>query len=97
MTTVHIALTEPSTQPVPKSIPKDAETVTTSGTDTDVAGIAGQIGDIWVLTCTGGNVYVAFGDNPTAGVDQLGYLMLDGETREFAVTIANEECSVKDA
>jgi hypothetical protein len=39
-------------------------------------------GLFWSVTASGGNVWVLFGSNPTA-VAESGYLILDGQTREF--------------
>jgi hypothetical protein len=73
----------------------EADTVTSSGTSTQ-ATPTGQPGQVWTVSVSGGNVYLKFGANPTAAAD-AGWLMLDGETREWGVSVADELVAVKDA
>lgn len=103
MSTVHVTLNNvqgraltSSTMPVVDSQPVDAATATSSASSAEVAGIVGAAGKFWQITVTGGNVWVAFGTNPTA-VSGAGHLILDGETRDFAVTAEGEEIAIKDA
>ena len=104
MATVHIttnsvqgrALTG-ATMPVIDSIPLDSVTATSSGTDADIAGIVGVVGCFWEVVVTGGNVYVAFGTNPDAGVDPGRHLVLDGERFNAVCLATGEEISIKDA
>lgn len=103
MATVHVTMNNVqgraitgSTMPVVDSQPTDAATATSSGTSAEVAGIVGAAGKFWQIAVTGGNVWVAFGSNPTAG-SGAGHLILDGQTRDFAVTADGEEVAIKDA
>lgn len=49
----------------------------------------------WIITASGGNVWVTFGSNPTA-VAGTTYLIVDGTTRDFAAS-AGQKCAVIDA
>lgn len=103
MATVHVVLTgvqgrvsTGAVMPVCNSQPIAVNTMTSSGTSAE-SGIAGaEVGNFWNVTATGGNVYVKAGGNPTAATEN-GYLVLDGQTRDFAVTVAGEELAVVDA
>lgn len=102
MATVHVTMNNVQGRsitgafpPVVDSQPTDAATATSSATSAEIAGIVGAIGQFWQVTVTGGNVWIAFGTNPAAGSGS-GHLVLDGETREFAVTAAGEEIAIKD-
>ena len=103
MATVHVTMNNVqgraitgSTMPVVDSQPTDAATATSSASSAEVAGIVGAIGQFWQVTVSGGDVWVAFGTNPTAASGS-GHLVLDGETRDFAVTAVGEEIAIKDA
>jgi hypothetical protein len=103
MATVHVtmnyvqarALTG-ATLEVAQSVPEDAATVTSSGSSAEVGGIVGVLNGVWTVTAIGGDVWVAFGTNPTAGADS-GHLIPAGSTRDFGVTAAGEEIAIKDA
>lgn len=104
MATVHITLNavqavslNGQTIPVVSGVPIDSISTTSSGTDTDVAGILGVKGAIWEVVVTGGNVYVAFGSNPDAGADPGRHLVLDGERFNALCAAEGEEISIKDA
>ena len=105
MATVHVVLAGASgrsstgaTMPVPNSVPTGVDTMTSSASSAQANFNAGASwkGLFWSITATGGNVYVAFGANPTAAAEG-GWLVLDGQTREFAVSAASEKCAIKDA
>ena len=106
MATVHIVLAGASgrsstgaTMPVMNSVETDADTMTSSVTSAKsaiTAPASAWAGLFWSVTASGGNVYVKFGDDPTAVTDD-GWLVLDGQTREFAVSAASEQCAIKDA
>ena len=103
MATVHVVLCKVQGRnrrtilPVPDSVPLGAKTATSSGSSAEVdVGVKGQPGQFWSVTVTGGNIYARFGANPTAVTDE-GWLILDGQTREFAVCAAGEEIAIKDA
>lgn len=65
----------------------ESATLTSSGTSSTIGFEAaghGSNGGAWIITVTGGSVYVKFGptnDNPTATNQDI--LILDGQTREF--------------
>jgi len=105
MATVHVVLAGASgrsatgaTMPVPNSVPTGVDTMTSSASSAQANFNAGSRweGLFWSITATGGNVYVAFGSDPTAVTDE-GWLILDGQTREFAVSAASETVAIKDA
>ena len=77
-----------------------AETITTSGTPqqtTNVAAPTGGYEEFVQVTVSGGNVYLEFGDNPTAAAASAdAVLVLDGQTRDFALG-RGEKVSVIDA
>jgi hypothetical protein len=83
--------------PVPDSVPIGSDTFSTSGTSTQSASLeAPDTFSFWSVTATGGNVYVAFGDDPVAAAD-FGWLILDGQTRDFGACEAGEKIAVKSA
>jgi hypothetical protein len=86
--------------PVPAATPFAAEEITTSETSQQSgvynAGVYGSYGSYWVLTVTGGNVWVKFGSDPTAAAGDQ-WLILDGQTREFAVDAEGQKLAVIDA
>jgi len=106
MATVHVVLSvvqrralTGATMPVPDSVPAFAETLTSTGTSAQGA-IQGSPGQFWSVTAQGGKIWVAFGASPTAAVaaaGQGGWLVLDGQTRDFAVSAAAEKYAIKDA
>jgi len=88
-----------ATMPVVNSVPVDADTLTSGASSAQAdfsAPATGWETLFWSVTVTGGNVYVRFGANPTA-VTEEGWLVLDGQTREFAVSAASEKIAIKDA
>jgi hypothetical protein len=104
MATVHIALCNvtanarivTSTMPVPESVTAASDTMTSSGTSQQSSAVASRVGQFWSVTVAGGDVFVLFGADPTA-VSDAGFLVLDGQTREFSVTAAGEKVAIKDA
>jgi len=106
MATVHVVLAQASgrsstgaTQPVIDSVPVNADTLTSSASSAKIdfaAPASGWQGLFWSITASGGNVYARFGSDPTAVTDE-GWLILDGQTREFAVSAASETVAIKDA
>ena len=97
MATVHVTVNDAYIRnPVIASQPADVATATSTGTSAEVTGVVGLATKIWQLTVTGGNIWVAFGSNPTA-VSGAGHLILDGETREFSCAYDGEEVAIKDA
>ena len=102
MATVHVTLTSVSalaarglTMPVANSVEVGADTVTSSATSAQSA-LTGQPGLFWTVLPLDGNVWVKFGDNPTAASDS-GYLLVAGQPRDFGVTAPSELVAIKDA
>lgn len=106
MATVHVVLAQASgrsstgaTQPVINSVEYAADTMEPSATSAQSAAVAPASGWenlFWSITASGGNVYAQFGSDPTA-MAKTGWLILDGQTREFAVSAARETVAIKDA
>ena len=86
--------------PVISAVPIDTDLITSSGTSqqSDFASPAdtGE-GMYWVLTVTGGAVRAKFGADPTAAAAEGGgWLILDGQTREFAA-VPGQKVAIIDA
>lgn len=105
MATVHVVLAGASgrsstgaTQPALNSVESGAQTMTSSASSTQstVVGPTDPSGMFWEVTVTGGNVFGKFGANPTAASGS-GVLLLDGQTRNFAVSGPSEKFAIKDA
>jgi formylmethanofuran dehydrogenase subunit C len=58
--------------------------------------LTGQLGQFWSVTTSGGDIMVKAGSNPTAVATDGGWLIADGQTREFAVSAANEKIALID-
>ncbi|MGB3830908.1 MAG: hypothetical protein WA975_03480 [Mesorhizobium sp.] len=86
--------------PVPAATPFAAEKITTSGTSQKSTigstGVYGAFGSYWILTASGGDMWVKFGTDPTAAAGSQ-WLILDGQTREFAVDADAQKVAVIDA
>ena len=84
--------------PVPSATALDAESITTSGSSqqSTLSTSGATYGAFWVLTASGGNVWVKFGANPTAAAGDE-WLILDGQTREFGVDGYTQKVAVIDA
>lgn len=102
MATVHVTLGRVSaraetgsTLPLLSSTPRTAETLVSAAASASGALVA-QAGEIWSITVTGGNVFGAFGSAPVAA-SGAGRLLLDGQTRDFAVAAAGEKFAVINA
>lgn len=104
MATVHIVLARVKARnrngaamPVLDSIPQAVDTMTSSGTSAQSSAVSTEAeSQFWSVTAADGNVYVCFGANPTAAADS-GWLIADGQTREFAACSVGEKIAVKDA
>ena len=84
------------TLPVPLSVPKGAQALTTSGSSAQSSiTTSASLSDIWILTASGGNIWVKFGTNPTAAVGG-DWLILNGQTREIGVTVDGEKLAAID-
>jgi hypothetical protein len=102
MASVHVVVASANTRaktgatlPLPSSVPAAADTVTTSAASTQ-SSAAASAGDIWSVTARNGDVFVKFGANPTAAADD-GWLILQGQTREFGATADGEKIALIDA
>jgi hypothetical protein len=84
--------------PVPSAVALASAEITTSGTSQQTAFSTdgSTFGAFWVITATGGNVWVKFGANPTAAAGDQ-WLILDGQTRDFAVDAYAQKLAVIDA
>jgi len=98
---VRLAFPGPPGVPVGKSIPLLAESKTSSGTSSAGSTAIGpdtNFSDLyWLITVSGGNVWMKFGADPTAAAGS-DHLILDGaQDVAYAVSIATEKFAVIDA
>lgn len=111
MATVHICIAQvtgrsvnAASMPVPASQPIAVDTMTSSATSTvstatTVAGLIDKTA-FWSVTASGGKIWAKFGQptpTPPVAVADDGWLILDGQTREFAVGAPGEVIAIKDA
>lgn len=102
MATVHVVLSRVrsrgdtgGTLPVLESVPSGVDTVTSSGTSALSSLTAGDA-DVWNVTASGGAVWLKFGPGtPVAAADD-GWLLLDGQSRDFAASTDAEKLAIKD-
>ncbi|KAA3504602.1 hypothetical protein DXM27_05150 [Rhizobium rhizogenes] len=82
--------------PVPDANAAASAAVTSSASSQTASVTAPSDGKqyYWIITASGGNVWVTFGSNPTA-VAGTTYLIVDGTTRDFAASAA-QKCAVID-
>ncbi len=87
----------PVNRSVPNSLPTSASSITTSGTSQQSSNSvqAADDNEYWVITVSGGDVWVKFGASPTAAAGD-DWLINDGQTREFKA-LAGDKMAVKDA
>ena len=87
-------------QPVADAVPLSAEAITSSGTSaqgsTAIAPATWRPNLYWLITVSGGNVWVKFGTNPTAASGD-DHLILDGQIDTYAVTEGSQKIAVIDA
>lgn len=103
MATVHITLNRVAgparanpIMPVIESVEIAADTMTSSASSAQSSAVATAEPDAyWQITASGGDVFVKFGSNPTAASDS-GHLIIDGTTRDFAVSATGEKVAVVD-
>lgn len=106
MATVHVVLANVGSRgdtgaalPVFDSAPVGVDTVTSSASSAaaSVTASGPGRGEVWHITPSGGDVWVNFGaGTPVAGAD-AGWLVLDGQPMDFAVSVAGEKVAIKDA
>lgn len=94
MATVEVAFLSPATGEIDSGYPSSVEVITSSASNQVSAGAAG-VGEVCVVTASGGNVYVAFAAAPVATSGKR-RLVLDGQTRTFQVQ-ALHKAAVVDA
>lgn len=84
--------------PVPSATALASTSVTTSGTSqqADITSSGASYGAFWVLTASGGDVWVKFGSDPTAAAGDE-WLIVDGQTRDFAIDAYSQKVAVIDA
>lgn len=87
----------PVNKSVPNSTPTTAETITTSGASQQSSNSvqAADDNEYWVISVSGGDVWVKFGSSPTAAAGDE-WLINDGQTREFKA-LAGDKMAVIDA
>jgi hypothetical protein len=85
MALVQIAFTSASGLPIVQAIPEPAtQFINSTATSTATTGASGN-GGVCTVTVTGNDVWVAFGASPVAAPNTH-WLVLAGQTRDFAVT-----------
>jgi hypothetical protein len=69
---------------VPNTAPTAAEVITTSGTSQQSSNSvpAADDNEYWIITVSGGDLWVKFGADPTAAAGDE-WLVTDGQTREW--------------
>lgn len=103
MATLHVVLARVSsradtgmTLPTPESVEVDSDTVTPSGTSA-VSSLTAADQDVWIVTAMGGNAWLKFGPDTPVAVSDDGWLIIDGQTRDFAASAAAEKLAYKTA
>lgn len=81
--------------PVNSPIPHASETITSAATNTQGAATA-RSGDYATVDAEGGNVYVAFGQNPDATAEPR-YRVQAGQVRDFGPMSDGDKVAVADA
>lgn len=95
MATVHVSLGRVgaraetgATLPILYSVPRAAQTLTSSAVST-AATLVAEEGEVWTVSVTGGDVLAHFDADPEAGPNS-GYLLLAGQPRDLAASVAGE-------
>lgn len=106
MATVHVVLANVGARgdtgaalPVFDAAPIAVDTLTSSGTSqlSEITATGPRRGEVWHITPMGGSVWVNIGaGTPVAGAE-AGWLVLDGQPMDFAVSVAGEKVAIKDA
>lgn len=101
MATVHVARSSAkgpaltgAAMPVPDSVLLADGSADTTGAFVAIAGLTANRGEYWTVTVTGGAAMVRFGANPAAGA-AASWKLLDGQTRDFAVSGKAEKVAIK--
>lgn len=102
MATIHVELSTVSarartgaTLPIPNSVEIDSDTVTSSGSSA-VSTLTGGLGQVWTVTALDGPVWLKFGTGTPIAAAEDGRLLLEGDSRDYAVTTASEKLAIKD-
>lgn len=97
MATLHIVLARVagraqtgSTLPIPGSVPAGSDTVTPSGASA-VSSLEAADRDVWTVTAMGGSAWLKFGTGTPVAASDNGWLIIDGQTRDFAAGVAGEK------
>lgn len=100
--TVHVTLAvvqdravTGSTLPVPPAAERTAETLTSSA-GSAVGTLVSNEGEVWIVTVSGGNVWVKYGSGTPTAASGSGYLLLAGSTQAFGAD-AGQKMAIKDA
>lgn len=102
MATVRIVIAErsmaPSVPPIePAEIISSAQiTSSASSQDSTLTAEYGP-GRFWSITASGGKVSVGFGKTSAAALATTGWMIADGQTREFLISPNTLKCAVIDA
>lgn len=103
MATLHVVLARVvsradtgMTLPVLESVEVDAETVTPTGTST-LSSLTASDKDVWNITAFGGDYWLKFGTGTPEAESGAGYLILSGQTRDFAASTDSEKLAHKTA
>jgi len=107
MATVHVAIGYSKGRgvggaqlPVKSSIISRSIEVTSTASSADVGLTATQdeinSGALWFITVTGGDIYVAAGEDPTAAATSA-HRVLSESSIELAINTAGETLAIKDA
>ncbi|MDO8800040.1 hypothetical protein [Phenylobacterium sp.] len=83
-------------RPVHDSVPIASDEMTASGTSAKSTIVTTDTAAFWSVTVTGGNILAKFGSDPTAAAGE-GWLLLDGQTRDFGVSAVGETIAIKTA
>ncbi len=80
---------------VPNAIPTSAETITTTGSSQESSNSvpAADANEYWIISATGGDMWVKFGATPVTAAAGDDWLINDGQTREFKA-LASQVCAV---
>ncbi len=103
MATLHVVLSRVvsradtgATLPTPESVEVDADTVTPSGTS-QLSSLTAADQDVWIVTAMGGSAWLKFGAGEPVAASDDGWLIVDGQTRDFAASAAAEKLAYKTA
>ncbi len=85
-----------ATLPIADGVDLGGDKKTTSASS-QLSDLVGQPGQFWTVGVRGGDVMLEMGAGTPEAVDDGSRLLMDGQTRDFAVTAVNERLAFKDA